>query len=232
MQSKIYAHNHHIGTANLQVGDETMGGLFGEFIPTEYYFDQIQQSVWAISQAKKTDTNTWHALRLNVQLENGMFLFPEGGITIDDLQELPDAPIRIDIAGVDHSLIRDYILENPPRPFVEAPWEALTIEQKIGFEDELRKELGATQTSLFRFMTNPPKHFLLDAEVSAFCRDQRNDDVLFAIKKADFDQHFALIHLTWTGKQEKDGYPHTAYFTDYDEFKHIVMYPDKAEWEA
>jgi hypothetical protein len=231
MQSKIYAHNHFIGTANLQVSDETMGGLFGEFVPTEYYFDQIQQSVWAFWQAEKPDAATWHALRLNVQLAHGMFLFPQGGITIDDIRELPDAPKRIDIPGVDYSVIRDYILENPPRTFVEEPWEALTIGQKTGFEDELRKELGATQTSLFRFMANPPSHFLFDAEISAFCRNQRNDDVLFAIKKVDFDQHFALIHLTWTGKQEKDGYPHAAYYTDYDEFKHTVMYPDKAEWE-
>lgn len=77
-----------------------------------------------------------------MQLDNGCFVFACGGFTIEDSKELPDEPKRIDIAGVDKYIIEDYIAPEDPKHFLEDPWEAITIEQKILFEDELRKELG------------------------------------------------------------------------------------------
>src|SRR5690606_17334010 len=155
-------------TTELQVGDETMGGIFGNFVPTEYYFDKIQKSVWEFWQTNKPDYKKWYSLRLNVQLENGIFLFPQGGYTIDDIKELQNEPKRIDIVGVDNKILRDFLITNLPRPFVEEPWNELQIEQKIAFEDELNKELGNNEKSLFGLINKKEKNVLFDSEFSAF----------------------------------------------------------------
>lgn len=231
MKAKIFSHTQLIGTTDLQVGDETMGGIFGEFVPTALYFDSIQKQVWGFWQTNKPDYQKWYALRLNVQLENGIFLFPQGGYTIEDIKELPNEPKRIDLVGVDSKILQDFFLTNPPRPFTELPWHELQIEQKIAFEDELKKELGVEDRSIFDFITNPTRHILFDSELSAFCHDQRNDDVLFEIRKPNLDKQFALVHLTWRGKKEKEGHPNTTFYSDFDDFKYSRMYADKAEWE-
>lgn len=208
-----------------------MGGVFGDFTPTPLYIDSVQKSVWEFWKTNKPDYKKWYALRLNVQLENGVFLFPEGGYTIDDIPELPDEPKRIDINGIDGKIFHDFIFTDPPKPFVDNPWNEIDIQQKIAFEDELRKELGSGNTSLFDLINKRKRHILFDSEFSALCHDQRNDDVLFEIHKPGIDKRFALVHLTWTGKKEKEGYPSTRLYTDYDDFKYSRMYPDKAEWE-
>ncbi len=231
MKAKIFSHHQLIGTTDLQVGDKAMGSLFGEFIPTALYSDKVQRHVWRFWQTNAPDYQKWHSLWLNVQLENGIFLFPQGGYSIDDIERCPEEPKRIDIVGVNHKIIDDFFLTNPPRPFTEEPWVELNIEQKIGFENELKKELGIERQSFFRFFNQRSKHVLSDADFSAFCRDQRNDDVLFEIRKQGLDKQFALVHLTWTGKKEKNNYPYTTFCADFDEFKHSIMYPDKVDWE-
>lgn len=231
MKAKIFSNRQLIGTTELEVGDETMGGIFGNFIPTEIYFEKIQKDVWSFWQTNKPDYQKWHSLRLNVQLDNGLFLFPRGGYTIDDIKELPDEPKRIDIAGVHNKIIQDFLLTNPPRPFTEEPWNELQIEQKIAFEDKLMKELGINEKSFFEFISKKEKHILFDSEFSAFCYDQRNDNVLFEIRKPNFDNQFALVDLTWTNKQEKESYPNTTFYSDFDDFKYSKMYADKTDWE-
>ncbi|WP_026995398.1 hypothetical protein [Flectobacillus major] len=231
MKAKVFSHRQLIGTTELQVGDESMGGIYGNFVPTEYYFDKVQKSVWEFWQTNKPDYKKWYSLRLNVQLENGLFLFPQGGYTIDDIKELPNEPKRIDIVGVNSKILQDFLQTNPPRPFVEEPWNELQIEQKFAFEDELTKELGINEKSFFDILSKPQKHILFDSEFSAFCHDQRNDDVLFEVKKQGLDKQFALVHLTWTSKKEKEGYPNTTFYSDFDDFKYSKMYADKAEWE-
>ncbi len=231
MKAKVFSHRQLIGTTELQVGDDSMGGVYGNFVPTEYYFDKIQKSVWEFWQTNKPDYKKWYSLRLNVQLENGLFLFPQGGYTIDDIKELPNEPKRIYIVGVDCKVLQDFLQKKPPRPFVEEPWNELRIEQKIAFEDELTKELGINEKSFFDFLSKPEKHVLFDSEFSAFCHDQRNDDVLFEVKKQGLEKQFALVHLTWTSKKEKEGYPNTTFYSDFDDFKYSKMYADKADWE-
>ena len=70
MKARVFSHRQLIGTTELQVGDETLGGVFGNFVPTEYYFDKIQKSVWEFWQTNKPDYKKWYSLRLNVQIEN------------------------------------------------------------------------------------------------------------------------------------------------------------------
>lgn len=231
MKAKVFSHHQLIGTAELKVGDEAMGVLFGEFIPTALYFNKVQKQVWKFWETPQPSYKKWHSLKFNVQLENGVFLFPQGGYTINDIEELPNEPKQINIAGANQTIIQDFLLTSPPRVLVEEPWSELNIEQKIGFENELKKELGNAQKSFFNFLNKPTKHLLADSEFSAFCYDQRNDDVLFEIRKPNLDQQFVLVHLTWTGKKEREGYPYTSLYTDFDEFKYSRMYPDKADWE-
>lgn len=107
MKAFIYANQQLIGFANLIKGDITMGGLYGEFHPNEYYKLVIQRIVHQINTLK-LQGDKWTGLQLHAQLENGYRLEPVGGITLDDIAELPDEPIRIDIAGVDTQIIQTY----------------------------------------------------------------------------------------------------------------------------
>lgn len=231
MKAKIYSHIKLIGTTDLKVGDESMGCVFGEFIPNDTYFKDIQKSVWEFRSTKNPDYKKWYPLRFNVQLGNGYFLYPAGGYTFNDDPELSDDPKTIDIAGLDRHVIEDYFLPETPKIFVEEPWEEITIEQKIGFEDELNKELGLTDKSFLGIFKKGKKHAFSEFEFSALCKYQCNDDVLFVVRNQDFDKQFAIVHLTWKGKKEVEGFPATNFYKDFEEFKYLRMYPDKAEWE-
>jgi hypothetical protein len=99
-------------------------------------------------------------LNINVQLENGYFLYSIGGYTFDDAEELPDETKRIDIAGLFRHVIEDFFQAVPPRPFVEEPWETITIEQKLLFETELQKEIKRTSSSLFDIIKSKTKHIM------------------------------------------------------------------------
>jgi hypothetical protein len=149
MKAKIFSHEKHIGTAELHLGDESMGCLYGDFIPTENYYMYVEKAVWKFWSKSKPDYKKWAAMKFNVQLDNGYFLFATGGFTIDDVPELQNEPKRIDIAGVDRHVIEDFFLQPEPRPFTEDPWGEISIEQKIEFENELRKELGTYKNGSF-----------------------------------------------------------------------------------
>jgi hypothetical protein len=231
MKAKIYSHKELIGTTELIIGDESMGCVYGDIVPTETYYKAIQKKVWELWATRKPDYKKWYSLRLNTQLENGYFLFPAGGYTIDDIPELPNEPKRIDIAGLDKHVIEDFFLQEIPRPFLVEPWYQIDIEQKIDLENELNKEIGLTGWSLLNFFKTNSRHFFADFEFSALATYGCNDDVLFAVRKNRFDKNFAVISLTWKGKKEVDNFPGADFFTDFDEFKYVRMYPDKAAWE-
>ncbi len=230
MKASVFSHTELIGTTFLQVGDASMGCLFGEFIPTGFYLKNIQRSVWDFWRTSIPNYKRWTALRLNVQLENGVFLYPEGGYTIDDLKDLPDEPKRIDIAGINSEIIEAFLIN--PVAFVAEPWEEIDIEQKIEFEDELRRELGLDKKSILGFLSKPISHILSDSEFSALCTDQRSDDVLFEIRKPNCEERFALVHLTWTGKRERANYPKTTLYRSFEEFRTSRMLSDRVDWES
>ena len=231
MKASIYSNTHLIGYTDLQVGDESMGCLCGEFNPTSNYFEIVQQKVWQFWASDKPNYSRWNALRFNVQLENGYFLNPMGGYTIEDMIELTDEPKTIQIAGVFRHVIDDYFKTQPPLPFVEKPWVVIDINQKIYLEDELQKEIKQKENSIFDFVF--AKHALTGYNCSAVCKTIQSDDVLFSIycdKNSDAD--FALVHLTFSGKKESSAkWPATTFFEGFDDFKFSRMYPDKAEWE-
>jgi hypothetical protein len=175
-------------------------------------------AVWGTN---KPDYKKWNALKLNVQLENGYFLFPQGGYTFSDSPEFPDEPVQIDIMGVDTHVLEDFFLQKPPKPFVVGCWETITIEQKIGLENVLLTELGLNNKSFFDFLK--PKNKFLGFEFSTLCRSKYDDDVLYAVNKSDFDYKFAIIHLTLKGKKEIEDFRHKVFFKDFEEFWYSEM---------
>ena len=227
MNAKIYFHNILIGTADLQVGDESMGCVFGEFIPNEYYFNNIQKKVWEFWANTRPDYIKWYSLRFNVKLDNDFFLFPCGGFTIDDIPELPNEPKRIDIGGINLDIFKlktNSLLE---------PWSELTIEQKISFEDELNREITPVK-SFFDFVSTRQNHKLVGAQISAFAKYGPNDDVLFEVIKDGEDSRLAVVHLTWISRKKEhlNHFPNTHFYLEYNDFEEKRMKPDTLEWNA
>jgi hypothetical protein len=220
-----------IGHTELKAGDISMGGVYGEFIPNDNYFKYIQKYVWDFWTAKNPDNKIWDSLRFTVQLENGFYLHPVGGYTFDNIREMPNEPIRIDIAGLSPQIIDDFILSNLSRPFVEEPWVTISIEQKLAFEDELQKETNKTGGLLSNLFKSESKHLLSGFSCSALCKNDSNDDVLFSVFDTnESEKNFALVHLTWSGKTENNSkWPSTILYDTFDNFKYEKMYPDKAE---
>jgi hypothetical protein len=233
MQAKVFSNEFLIGTADLKLEDESMGCVYGEFVPNQNYFDKVQKVVWKFWETNKPDYKEWYSLRLNVQLENGYFLYPIGGYTIDDIEDLKDEPKRIDIAGLYRHVINDFFKSDKPKELVGKPWYYVSIEEKIAMENELKKELGVkAEKSFFDiFKGAQDNHVLLDFDCSALCRDQRNDDVLFVTHNQTSDNGFAVVHLTFTGKKERKNYPRTNFYSEFEDFKSQRMDVDISEWE-
>lgn len=233
MRAQIFSNEKNIGTTELHLGDESMGCVYGDFIPNENYYEYVQKAVWDFWSKGTPDYPKWRDMAFNAQLDNGYFIYAAGGFTIDDIKELQQEPKRIDIAGLDRHVIEDFFLQTEPRTFTEEPWEDISIEQKIAFENELRKEIGISKDKSFWdiFTLNKSQHILADFEISALCHDSRNDDVLFVTRRQNYNEQFAIVHLTWKGSTEIDDYPWVEFYDSFDDFKYNRMYPDKAEWE-
>jgi len=227
----IYSYDKIIGTAKLEAGDLSMGGLYGYFNPNQTYFTQIQQQAREFLNTNGQNLKEWQALRLNIQLENGLFLFPIGGITIEDSEELPEEPKRIDVAGVDTKIIADFIIESPPKVFVEYPWEAISIEKKLAFEDLLYKKIYTTGSLVDYLRSHSTNTILKGATVSAFCINVNSSQVLFEIQSKKIDQRIALISFKQSDRDGTRLLKGIKLFNDFDEFKYLKMYPDRNEWE-
>ncbi len=227
MNATIYSHRTIIGTAELQVGDESMGCVFGQFIPNDNYYKDIQKFVWEFWANNKPDYERWFSLRFNARLDNGYFLFPCGGYTIDDIPDLPSEPKRIDIAGVNLDILKftsDKLLE---------PWSLIDIGQKTSFEDELKREITPTKSPL-DFFSHKHNHTLVGADFSALAKYGLNDDVLFEVIKEGELSRLAVVHLTWTSrkKEHSNFFPATYFYLDFDDFAEKRMKPDNTEWNT
>ena len=229
MNASIYSHKTIIGTADLQVDDESMGCVFGQFIPNDNYFKDIQKFVWEFWTTNKPDYRKWYSLRFNAQLDNGFFLFPYGGYSFDDSPDFPDERKRIDIAGINIDILNfnsNTLLE---------PWGTIDIERKIYFEDELTREITPPKSLLGFFSSKKKKnHTLLGAEFSAFATYCPNDDVLFEVNKKGEESRLATVHLTYSENEniQPNFYPATHFFLDFDDFTDKRMKPDNIEWNA
>ncbi|PWK17835.1 hypothetical protein LV89_04282 [Arcicella aurantiaca] len=234
MKADVYSDTNLIGTTNLQIIDESMGCLQGVFLPTDYYFEHIQKFVRKFWKTNKPHFDIWNSLRINIQLENGYFIFAQGGVTFDDSPNFPNEPLRIDVSGVDSHVIEDFFKVLPPKPFLQEPWTTISIEQKIAFEDELRKEIGSTsnQSSFFNFFKSKKQdHILIGFTTSALCKFQSNDDVLFVSRNPKIKSKFVVVHLTWKGNKESGTFPSIRFYESFEQFINLRMKVDIADWD-
>ena len=232
MKAIIYSNKQWIGTADLHITDESMGVVAGKFIPNENY-EAIRKTIWDFHNSNANSRfKELHNLRINCQLENGFFLSPIGGFLITDFEELPNEDLEFEAVGNYLHIIEDNFSSNPPKERIVEPWEYITIEQKIAYEEELFKEIGKTDKKGILNFLKPKKHKLHEFEFSAMAKLGYNDDVLFTVnKKGKNEFDYAVIHLTWKGKlEENDAYPSTVFFESFDHFLNYGLNPDQSDW--
>jgi hypothetical protein len=98
------------------------------------------------------------------------------------------------------------------------PWYQLgseDAERVRAFEYELSRELG-------------PGHVLARVPIEAFGKRDDCDDVLFRLK--DGSGRFAVVHLTWTGKQDQPPWPATELFDSEADWIERGLRPDHQEY--
>jgi len=96
------------------------------------------------------------------------------------------------------------------------PWDTICTDGST-FEEELYKELGRN-------------HILYGKKVSALGRRYDRDEYLFQVNNSNYK--IAVVHLTFSGKEEKDNnYPRTKFYKDLDDWVSNCMVIDHYEFE-
>lgn len=103
-----------------------------------------------------------------------------------------------------------------PRPieFLE-PWSAVA-HGGGALEQELRRELAAG-------------HVLFGRSVRAAARRHDRDDVLFELTDTG---ECAVVHLTWTGREERPPFPMTRTYRSISSWEHRDAECDRADLEG
>lgn len=86
------------------------------------------------------------------------------------------------------------------------PWERVDLGSEIA--DSLAHELS---------LELAPSHPLYGRRASIIGRSLQADDVLVAVPTA-----WAIVHLTWTGRPEVVGHPHTDMFDDPSKLQRVI----------
>jgi hypothetical protein len=198
MTAYIYSNKMLIGTTEFINNLGSMGHIFGNFFPTENY-GKVKRLVQNFTEQTSKDYKQWHALRFNVQLENGYFILPAGGYEILDFADFPNELIELHLAGIHSHIYRDYF--ELKKPFLIDPWERLNIEQKIDIEDELHNLIGETNVTL-----------------SALGKHKIKKEVLFSIDGIG-GYSFVVGDLTSNKEITIDNiFLQENYYTDFDDF--------------
>ena len=108
MKATVFSKSDIIGYTDLIIGNASMGHVYGTFIPNQFYPDHIQKQVWDFWKTTKPDYEKWDALDINVKMEDGYQLEPQGGITVDELEEFPNELKQINIVGLNLEVLNDY----------------------------------------------------------------------------------------------------------------------------
>ena len=96
------------------------------------------------------------------------------------------------------------------------PWHP--VEQPL-LHEELYRELS-------------PQHQLFGVEARAVAVRQDNDDVLFELSGKTAPAVFAVVHLTWSGRQDQHpGFPWTKLHLTFSDWVTNCMIPESDDWE-
>ncbi len=231
MNAQVFFRGKYIGSTLLQVGDASMGHLYGQLKPYKDRVRIIQELMRSLNSGGDDNSKALNYLEINVQLENGYFLFAEGGITIGYIEDVEKDLIQIDIAGVDHQVIEDYLLANPPVLFVEDPWYVLNIKKKIKLEEIFLQDLNAYKNRFdILFAPRHTSQRSIGLKFLALCSKgyQGSTVTLYIVKEEGFAKKFVTVERMVMGKEVY----HTKLeiFEDLHHFKYFRMFPDKADW--
>ena len=101
-----------------------------------------------------------------------------------------------------------------------APWRGVDPAAAASLEAQLGRELTR-------------RHVLFGRRVAAVARRQDCDDVLFELDGAGASGAFAVVHLTWSGTEERDPrFPATEVFAARWRFEEQCMLPEAEDFEA
>ena len=101
-------------------------------------------------------------------------------------------------------------------PELKRPWETVDSAAAERLAAELSRELG-------------PAHPLYKKKVRAVAARCDCDDALFIL---DGELSCAVVHLTYTGKQEPPKWPETHIFASIDDWVRDCMIPDHEDYHA
>ena len=102
-------------------------------------------------------------------------------------------------------------------PELKRPWEMIGGALAESAVAELLRELG-------------PDHPLKDKNVQAVAERCDCDDVLFTL--TEDKPACAVVHLTYTGKEERPNWPEIRLFASLDEWVRDCMIPDHDDYHA
>lgn len=187
-----------------------MGGICGDFFPNENY-NLIRKEVqdWndlTLNDHFKRDWSKWYSLNFNVQLENGYWLFPEGGYEIQDYREFPEEPLQVRTAGIHSHIFADYFVQK--KPFLNESWRKIMIEEKFDFEEKYQKETSLVKKLSFYL------DYLREPTFSALAFNIKNEKVLFSTSGTN-KSYFWIIDFN--KKDEKEN-PTFEFYDIFDDF--------------
>lgn len=221
MKATLFSHTKPLGTIDMKIVDESMGVVGGILTPNKSYLSL--QQVFRNSAGRYNEE--LQQLNLNVQLENGCYLYPLGGYSIYDIEDFPDE-ISVDVVGSNFFNIFETHQGEPIGSFVEEPWYPISIETKYALERELNNEISRFKEDK-KFSAHPYAQY----DFYALASYGPDDDVLFYAVKAN-ELQYAVIHLTWTGNSERNPeYPRNTFFKTFENFKSQRMLLDTKDWE-
>ncbi|MDO4228900.1 MAG: hypothetical protein Q4C98_03735 [Capnocytophaga sp.] len=175
----IYAKTQEIGKAMLSVGDFTMGGVVGEFYPNAFYSTHIQPLIWEFWDKDHQNQHSFFCdqLQLTVQLANGLFLLPLGGVWIVDF--LSDEPYKhLEMSGVNTWVIENYLIENKALT-LKNTWQIIDITEKKYLERTFRK-------------THYQNGFQSDNFSAIF--KNANQQIVFEIQHERIEQSYCIVN--------------------------------------
>lgn len=222
MKAQVYSNLELIGDVALRIIDKSMGVVGGEFFPNALYFEKFQNIVRLFNEDR--NWKLWDSLKINVQLENGFWFSPVGGIVIDDYAEFPDEKY-INIVGNHWHVLQDFFETNPPRPFLEEPWQSVDIEKKIELEDKVRMVL---KSFIKEGMPEEIKE-LNNAEINLVAAMNSFYQVLISVINPNCGYSYAFVNLKDTTELTNES--KLEFYEDFDEFKFKSMYVDKQAYD-
>jgi hypothetical protein len=103
------------------------------------------------------------------------------------------------------------------KDYIKEPWELIDSSIATSIKTELSEEIDNNKHPLNQVACNP------------IAKRMDKDEVLLRINPHLCE--YAIVHLTWSGKQEKGPkWPHVDFFTDIDDLNKERFIPDYEDY--